>query len=61
LRDWAEDLLTEEALGSSGLLEPGPIRAAWDNHLSGRQNLQSQLWAVLMYQLWDRAYSRTIK
>lgn len=60
LRDWAEDLLTEDALGRSGLLEPAPIRAAWDSHLSGRQNLQNQLWAVLMYQLWDRAYSRNI-
>lgn len=60
LRDWAEDLLTEDALGSSGLLEPAPIRAAWDRHVSGRQNLQSQLWAVLMYQLWDRTYSRNI-
>jgi len=55
LRDWAEDLLSEEALMESGLLEPRPIRLAWAAHLSGRQNLQNQIWAVLMYQLWNRS------
>ncbi|CAN0583244.1 unnamed protein product, partial [Laminaria digitata] len=54
LRDWAEDLLSEEALMESDLLEPAPIRAAWEAHLSQRQNLQNQLWAILMYQLWNR-------
>lgn len=53
-RDWAEDLLSVSALEASGLLEPAPIRAAWADHLSGRRNLQNQLWAVLMFQLWDR-------
>ena len=54
LRDWAEDLLSEDALEESGLLEPKAIRAAWEMHLSGRQNLQNPIWAVLMYQLWGR-------
>jgi asparagine synthase (glutamine-hydrolysing) len=54
LRDWAENLLSEEALLESGLLEPKPIRAAWEAHLSGRQNLQNPIWAILMYQLWGR-------
>jgi asparagine synthase (glutamine-hydrolysing) len=54
LREWAEDLLSETALKNSELLEPAPIRAAWENHLSGRQNLQNPLWAILMYQLWNR-------
>jgi asparagine synthase (glutamine-hydrolysing) len=55
LRDWADDLLSTNALSESGLLEPAPIRAAWETHLSGRRNLQNQLWAVLMYQLWSRS------
>ena len=54
LRDWAENLLSEEALLESGLLEPKPIRAAWEAHLSGRQNLPNPIWAILMYQLWGR-------
>jgi len=54
LRDWAEDLLSEDALLESGLLQPEPIRLAWETHLSGRQNLQNPIWAILMYQLWGR-------
>lgn len=54
LRDWAEDLLSEKALEQSDMLSPAPVRAAWADHLSGRRNLQNQLWAVLMFQLWDR-------
>ena len=55
LLDWAEDLLSEEALASSGLLASAPVRDAWQRHLSGRQNLQNRLWTVLMFQLWDRS------
>ncbi len=55
LRDWAEDLLSEEALGADGLLDPGPIRRRWTQHLSGRRNWQYPLWAVLMLQQWRRA------
>ena len=56
LRDWAEDLLAEPALAAGGLLDPGPIRAAWAAHLSGRQNLQYPLWGVLMFQSWRRRW-----
>jgi asparagine synthase (glutamine-hydrolysing) len=51
LRDWAEGLLSVSALSESGLLDPVPIRAMWDQHLSGR-NAQHALWNVLMYQAW---------
>ncbi|MBO6783671.1 MAG: asparagine synthetase B, partial [Alphaproteobacteria bacterium] len=54
LRDWAEDLLSEPALSNSGMLATRPVRDAWADHLSGRRNLQNALWAVLMFQLWDR-------
>ena len=52
LRDWAEDLLAEPALADGGLLNPTPVRAAWAEHLSGRRNLTTQLWCVLMFQAW---------
>ncbi len=57
LRDWAEDLLNEQALGEGGLLNPAPIRAAWATHLSGRRNLQYPLWCVLMFQSWRRRWA----
>lgn len=56
LRDWAEDLLSPEQLASDGLLDPAPIRAMWEKHLSGR-NVQYALWNVLMYQAWRRRWA----
>ena len=55
LREWAEELLSESALSSSGVLSPEPIRAAWADHLLGRRNLQYPLWVILMFQAWYRA------
>ena len=51
LRGWAETLLSEDALAASGLLDPRPIRAAWHEHLSGR-NRALDLWTALMFQQW---------
>lgn len=52
LRDWAEYLLSEEALEKSGLLNVRAIRQSWYLHLSGKSNLQFELWNVLMFQQW---------
>jgi asparagine synthase (glutamine-hydrolysing) len=52
LRDWAEDLLSEERIRRDGVLCPEPIRKAWSEHLSGRYNRDTRLWTVLMFQSW---------
>ncbi len=52
LRDWAEELLREHRILGEGYLNPGPIRKAWGDHLSGRSNHGYRLWSVLMFQLW---------
>ena len=52
LREWAEGLLDERRLRSEGFIEPAPVRAAWDEHLSGRRNWDYRLWAVLMFEAW---------
>jgi len=51
LKEWAEDLLTEQALKKNGL-NAAPIRQRWHEHLTKRRNWQYSLWGVLMYQLW---------
>lgn len=58
LRDWAEELLDESVLRQQGLLDVGQVRAAWNEHLSGKRRRHSELWAVLMLQLWLRDESR---
>jgi asparagine synthase (glutamine-hydrolysing) len=52
LREWAESLLSEQRLKREGIFEPGVIRSRWSEHLGGRRNWQSGLWAVLMFQAW---------
>jgi len=52
LRDWAEDLLSENELRKDNLLNPKPIRQRWQEHLSGKRNWQYSLWGVLMFQAW---------
>lgn len=52
LREWAEGLLDESVLHRQGFFDPGPIRKAWEEHLSGRRNWQHQVWTVLMFQKW---------
>ena len=52
LRDWAESLLSEKSLREGGILNPVPVRQAWQEHLAGARNLQYPLWCVLMLQAW---------
>jgi asparagine synthase (glutamine-hydrolysing) len=52
LRDWAESLLDESRLRSEGYFHPEFIRRTWLDHLGGRHDWTSRLWAVLMFQSW---------
>ncbi len=52
LRQWAEQLLDPSRLRHDGFFDPASVRAAWNEHLSGRRNLQDQIWTVLMFQQW---------
>jgi asparagine synthase (glutamine-hydrolysing) len=52
LAPWAEHLLDERRLRDQGLLDPVPIRRAWDLHRAGRRDLGYELWDVLVLQSW---------
>jgi asparagine synthase (glutamine-hydrolysing) len=52
LREWGEALLDGTRLRREGFLEPGPVRAMWEEHLRGRRNWEYHLWDVLMFQAW---------
>lgn len=52
LRQWADDLLASDNLARDGLLAPGPIRAAWAEHLTGRVDRAAQIWIILMFLAW---------
>ena len=55
LRDWSEELLSEERLNSEGFFQPGPVRKAWDQHLSGTLDMGAYMWDILMFQSWLKA------
>jgi asparagine synthase (glutamine-hydrolysing) len=52
LRDWAEDMLSEDRLKREGFFNPYPIRKKWIEHLSGQHNWQQYIWNALMFQGW---------
>jgi asparagine synthase (glutamine-hydrolysing) len=54
LRAWAEELLAEPRL-RDGMLEPGPIRQKWREHLEGGRQWHYYLWDVLVLQAWREA------
>lgn len=56
LRGWAEALLQPAALSEGGVLNPQPIRRAWEDLQAGRSPNATALWAVLMFQAWRQRW-----
>ncbi len=54
LREWAEDLLSQQSLDRSGLVHSEVVRRAWNRHIVGADEA-SYLWSVLMFQGWLEA------
>lgn len=61
LRAWADELLSPEALASSGHIDPAPVLDVWQQHLAGRRNAYHRLWAVLMFQSWYQTHRHIIE
>jgi asparagine synthase (glutamine-hydrolysing) len=59
LREWAETLLSAEALAEQPALDAGAIRARWAEHLAGTYDRTASLWGVLMFQAWARNWAAT--
>jgi asparagine synthase (glutamine-hydrolysing) len=54
LRPWAEELLDPRAMASEGYLDPAIVHKRWRQHLAGQRDSTPALWAVLMFQAWQR-------
>jgi asparagine synthase (glutamine-hydrolysing) len=56
LRQWAEELISEERLESDGYFYVEPIQRKWREHLSGKFDHAGSLWTVLIFQSWLDRY-----
>lgn len=57
LRDWAEELLSEDRLRHDGYFNVALVRKKWKEHVSGQKNWQAQLWCVLAFNSWLQSES----
>ncbi len=58
LRNWADELLSEQRLRDEGFLDPAPIVERWRQHLASERDWSSSLWTVLMFQAWLERWGR---
>lgn len=56
LRDWMQDLLLSPQAAGRGVLNPAMVRRLVEDHLRGRRDWSHQLWALMMLELWFRAF-----
>jgi len=52
LRGWAEELLSENRLIKEGFFDHATVSKIWYSHLQGKENHESLLWCLLMFQAW---------
>ncbi|MCB1258071.1 MAG: hypothetical protein KDB26_13240, partial [Microthrixaceae bacterium] len=50
LRDWAAERLFES--DAVAMLNDGMIKAAWEEHQSGRRNRSREIWDVAVFAEW---------
>ena len=55
LRDWAEALMSREALASHGLLNVDACRQLWENFAYRGRGWNRVIWNLLMFQAWHQS------
>lgn len=57
LKEWADDLLSEDRLRRGGLFDVEAVRCRYREHQSGHRDSTVALWSVLMFEAWLDAQS----
>ena len=57
LRDWVEDLISEQTLDHQGMFDTKAVREAWQQHQLGWADHSELMWSILMFQAWWKAQS----
>jgi len=58
LKTKAENLLLQQEHGLTDYLDKEAIRTVWNEHQSGSRDYSSELWSMVMFQLWFNRYAR---
>jgi asparagine synthase (glutamine-hydrolysing) len=58
LRDYTQDLLSQESLKKISVLNYHSVRSILDEHFKGRRNHTHKIWALLIFKLWHDLYVR---
>lgn len=61
LRAWVEARIDPVRIKAEGYLNPAPVQAIWQEHLSGTRNWQYRLWNVLMFQSWLERFGGALR
>ncbi len=56
LQKWVEEILSESALVKRGFFRPSVVRQLFEEHLSMRHNHSHRLWALVVLELWLKAW-----
>lgn len=56
LRPWAEDLLDPTRMAAEGWFDPAIVQRRWRDHVEGRSDSTPAIWAILMFQAWQREH-----
>jgi asparagine synthase (glutamine-hydrolysing) len=59
LREVARDLLFSRRAAERGYVRPDEVRRIWETHQRGGRNRAAHLWALMVLELWHRAYMDT--
>lgn len=52
LREWAEELLSEQRIKKQGFLNGDVVKSYWIDHCSKKHDRTHELWNILMFQAW---------
>lgn len=52
LKEWAEDLLSENLIQEQGFLNMHIVKGYWEEHCSRRRDRTHEIWNILMFQAW---------
>ena len=59
LKDMTRDLLFSTRAAGRGYVRPEAVKRLWDDHQRGYRSHASQIWALMVLELWHRQYVDT--